>query len=197
MNEVRMGDRIVEVGAHIGLYTLAFARRTGPRGQVVAFEPERDNAETLESNIAVNGWQDRIALVRAAVGASSGSVRFAANFGCESHVLRVGEPAQSAVEVPMVTLDSHFPDARVDLLKIDVEGFEEPVMRGGMALLRDAKRRPRMILVEVHPFTWDAVGTTSDSLLGCLGECGYAVETVNGIPVSQIVDYGHVVAIPR
>jgi len=196
MREVRPGDRIAEVGAHIGLYSLAFARRAAAGGHVVAFEPEPDNAQTLEANIAVNGWQDRITVVRAAVGDRCASVRFAANFGCESHVLRGDEASQSALEVPMVTLDSYFPDAKIDLLKIDVEGFEELVLRGGSSLLADKRRRPRLILIEVHPFAWEAVGTSSDSLLGRLRECGYGVETVAGIAVTRIVDYGHVVAIP-
>jgi FkbM family methyltransferase len=196
MDAVRSGDRIVEVGAHIGIYSIALAGRTGPGGLVNVFEPETSISATLEANIALNGLQDRIKLYRAAVGAKSGAVRFVGGRGYEGHVLRDGESAREVIEVPMVTLDGVFEKERVDLLKIDVEGFEEPVLEGARALMGDAQRRPRFILIEVHPYAWAAVGTTSQSLLDLLRDCGYRAETLAAEPVCEIREYGHIVAIP-
>jgi FkbM family methyltransferase len=197
MNEIRAGDRIAEIGANIGLYALAMAARIGAMGRVFAFEPDPENAAALEANVTVNQFRERITIVRAAVGAASGTVRFAAALASEAHVLADGETVPSAIEVPIVALDRVFHDGRIDLLKIDVEGFEEPVLRGAHELLRDRVRRPRMILIEVHPFAWQSVGTSSESLIAELEGVGYRIETVAGETVSLISEYGHIVAVPR
>ncbi len=194
MSHTRDGDTIAEVGASIGIYTLALASRVGIDGRVFAFEPDPESAAELEANVAINGWQNRISVTRSVVGETAGEVSFACARGVESHVASVADSSDASIRVPMVTLDSVFPNSRVDLLKIDVEGYEEPVLRGADALLADRARRPRAIVVEVHPFAWKAVGTTSDSILGLLTGAGYRVESPDGVPISLISDYGHIVA---
>lgn len=197
MPEVRTGDVIVEVGASIGIYTLAFANRVRANGHVVAFEPDPASAAELEANIAVNKFQNRVSLMSAAVGASCGWVRFAAARGMESHVAidRDDDASAESISIPLVTLDGVFQDTGINLLKIDVEGFEEPVLRGAQRLLADPARRPRAIVVEVHPFAWDAVGTASDSLLESLTRNRYRVASLAGEPVTRITEYGHIFAI--
>ncbi|MGC1677206.1 MAG: FkbM family methyltransferase [Candidatus Binataceae bacterium] len=194
MSYTRGGDTIAEVGASIGIYTLALASRVGVDGRVVAFEPDPESAAELKANVAINGWQHRIRIMRAVVGESSGEVSFACGRGMESRVASIANSSYASLRVPMVTLDSVFPDSRVDLLKIDVEGYEEPVLRGAQSLLADRARRPRAIVVEVHPFAWEAVGTTSDSILGLLTGAGYRVKSADGVSVSRISEYGHIVA---
>ncbi|HYB91453.1 MAG TPA: FkbM family methyltransferase [Candidatus Binataceae bacterium] len=195
MREVRPADVIAEAGASIGIYTLAFAARAGGAGHVFAFEPDRQSADTLEANVAVNRWQDRVSIIRAALGESCGTVAFGAGRGMESRVAAADDGAAKSIRIPMVTLDRALAGQRVSILKIDVEGYEEPVLRGGAALLRDRSRRPRTILVETHPFAWEAVGTSSESLLGLLRECGYRIEDLSGAPMRRIEHYGHLIAL--
>ncbi len=200
MREVHAGDTVVEVGANMGIYTLAFASRVGESGRVVAFEPDPVTASELDANIAVNGWGSRIIVRRAAAGDSLAEVSFIAGREMESHIAFASESQARSngtgktITVPMVTLDSVFPDSCVNLLKIDVEGFEEPVLRGAIQLLADRARRPHAIIVEMHPFAWEAVGTSSDSILGVLTGAGYRVESLEGAPVEHIESYGHVIA---
>ena len=195
MREVHAGGHVVEVGASIGLYALAFAGRVGAAGHVTAFEPDPESASALEANITVNGWQDRITLIRAAVGMRSGQVRFAAARGLESRIETRSEIRDGVITVPMTTLDDALAGGRIDLIKIDVEGFEQQVLQGARGILADKSRRPKAILVEVHPFAWPDSGTTSTSFLGLLDEFGFRVEDMHGAAISSIDEYGHIIAI--
>jgi predicted O-methyltransferase YrrM len=58
--EVRAGDIFMDIGANIGVYTLAAAHRSGDTGRVYAFEPHKVNAVTLMQNVVQSGVQDRV-----------------------------------------------------------------------------------------------------------------------------------------
>src|SRR2546427_2272740 len=181
MGEIRLGDTIVDVGAHCGLYSVAFARRTGDIGRVHAFEPDPPTLARLEAHCRMNGIAGRVALYQVAVADRDGSVGFVAGQGSESHIgAEVGNQ-----RVNCVCLDSVFRDRPVDLMKIDVEGFEECVLHGATSLLKSDRRAPRLLCIEVHPYAWSAVGTTSESLLALLIACGYTVHDLLGRPVSR------------
>jgi FkbM family methyltransferase len=197
MREVRAGDHVAEVGASMGLYALAFAGRVGAGGHVTAFEPDPESASALEANVGVNGWQDRVTVIRAAVGQSSGHVRFASAHGMESRIEMRPDVCDRVITVPMVTLDDALASRRIDVIKIDVEGFEQQVIQGAQTILSEERRRPRAILVEVHPFAWADAGTTSASFLGLLDGMGFRVEDMQGAVVSSISEYGHVIALRK
>jgi FkbM family methyltransferase len=197
MREVRSGDHVAEVGASMGLYAMAFAGRVGAGGHVTAFEPDPDSASALEANVGVNGWRDRVRVIRAAVGQCSGQVRFASARGLESRIEMRPEVCDGVITVPMVTLDDALAGRRIDVIKIDVEGFEQQVLQGARTILTEERRCPRAILVEVHPFAWADAGTTSVSFLGLLDSMGFRVEDMQGAPVSSITEYGHVIALRK
>jgi FkbM family methyltransferase len=161
VSEVHPGDIVADVGAFIGLYSIALAFRVGPEGRVTAFEPDAHNFMALEAHCRLNRI-DSVELMNVAVGDEDGPVRFDSGRGSES---RVSCTAGTSGTVRCVRLDSVFEHRRLDILKIDVEGYEEAVLRGAVRLLGDRNRRPRMVLMEVHPYAWPALGTTGESLL--------------------------------
>ena len=110
---------------------------------------------------------------------------------------RVLTAASGVISVPMVTLDDALAGRRIDVIKIDVEGFEQNVIQGARSILTNERARPRAILVEVHPFAWAEIGTTSASFLALLDEMGFRVEDMQGAPVSSISEYGHVIALRK
>ncbi len=196
MREVRAGDVIAEVGANIGIYTLAFANRVRAQGRVFAFEPDPESAAALAANVAISPYRHRVTIREQAVGAAAGRASFAAGRGMESRIGFPGEARDGSVEVPVVALDDEFAGARIDILKIDVEGFEEPVLSGARRVLADRERRPRAILVEMHPFAWNAVGTTPAAIPARLSSLGYSVEDLLGRRLQRSHEYGHIIAMP-
>jgi len=99
-------------------------------------------------------------------------------------------------QVSVITLDEYFKDRKVNLLKIDVEGFEQAVLEGAVNLLKDKQRRPRAIFIEMHPFAWPVSGASSPGILALLARAGYGLFYLDNQPVRQIERYGEVIARP-
>lgn len=145
---LRAGDRFVDVGANIGVYSLIAAERGA---EVVAFEPQPEVADLLERNVAANGVGHLIEVKRAAVGAASGTVRFTAGIGLVGHCVPDDAALASSregvytgrsselISVPMTTIDATVGSAPVTCLKIDVEGFELDVLLGARDLLAEGR----------------------------------------------------------
>jgi len=192
MSEVRPGDVVVDVGAYVGLYAVCAAKRVGVAGRVVAFEPDPANYTLLRAQVELNHVEDRVEVVQAAVTSLDGTVPFILGQGSESSITRA--PNAGSFPVRSIRLDSFFSERRVDLLKVDVEGSEEFVLRGGAGLLGDSSRAPRAIFIEVHPYAWPALGVDTDSLLGFLAASHHSVVDLSGHAVATIQQYGEVVA---
>jgi FkbM family methyltransferase len=134
------GHIVIEVGANIGTHTVGLARLVGRGGRVLAFEPQRLVFQTLCANMALNSLAN-VDCFRSAVGAQEGFLRVpevdpdrAANFGGVSLLGAYGNS-----EVPCETLDRRLTLPRLDFIKIDVEGMEIDVLRGGCRLLEKFK----------------------------------------------------------
>ncbi len=150
---VRPGWVCADVGANLGYFTLLLALRAGPVGRVVAFEANLDNAAELRYNVTLNGYEGCVWVEPVAV--SDGSQErvklFPGSRSSPSTWSIVGPEAESpatGIEVPALALDDYFPpDARLDLVKIDVEGAEPQVLAGMDHLI--SHRRP-LVIVEFH-----------------------------------------------
>jgi FkbM family methyltransferase len=117
---IAAGDRVLDIGANIGAFTL-LAARAAPRGKVCAVEPETGNFAVLQQNIALNRAEN-VDLLQVAVGASEGHAVISAAGILSS---TVGDSGSSAQTVPQVTLASLVARlGEVDLLKMDCEGAE-------------------------------------------------------------------------
>ena len=141
------GNVIVEVGANIGAHTVSIARCVGPRGRVIAIEPQRVIHQYLCANIALNllgnvetHWAGcGIELGRMVVPPVDYFTSTPQNFGGIS--LR---PEGDGEAVAILRLDDIMRDRKAALIKIDVEGMEADVIRGAFALI--GKSRPVLYL---------------------------------------------------
>lgn len=142
---LREGMVVLDVGANLGYLTLFFCRAVGPSGSVFAFEPDVDNFRELAQAVEHNQIQYCTAL-NCACGASEGTMSLAP--GLNAYIQPEGS---GATKCRMISLDSFAAEhklSRIDLVKIDVEGFEGDVLSGMSQILRE--HRP-MLYIEIHP----------------------------------------------
>lgn len=138
-----------DIGANVGLYTLVASRAVGPKGKVLAFEPDVRNRERLEAALRRNGAEN-VVVHPFAFSDAIGQIDFAIGFGGQSHIAEAKDMAVAAqvVTVPALTLDAAAERFGIpDLIKIDVEGAETTVLQGGQKFLSD--HSPTMI-IEFH-----------------------------------------------
>jgi FkbM family methyltransferase len=127
------GDTVLDIGGHIGLYTLPAARKVGPNGRVIVFEPGQANFALLKQNVTENGYHN-VTLVQAAVSDSVGETHLMIsvdNTG-DNSLSGPTTAGRASETVRMVTIDSFMADLspRVDMVKIDIQGGEPGAMRG-------------------------------------------------------------------
>lgn len=131
--------RIVDLGANVG-YFGAFALSAWPDARVVAYEPDPANAEIHARAIALNNLVDRWELRPVAASTANRELRFRASGDALSHVDAAGEllvPAEDVIPIM----------AGADLLKMDIEGGEWPILADD----RLAADAPKVVVMEHHP----------------------------------------------
>jgi FkbM family methyltransferase len=128
LQALRADDRMVDVGANVGVYATLAAGAVGAR--VLALEPAAETLQHLRAMVALNGLAERIDIRAVAAGAAPGVLRFTAGRGTTNRAA-----ADGTVDVPVETLDALCSDAPPLLLKVDVEGAEPDVLAGAAALL--------------------------------------------------------------
>lgn len=171
---IRPGDTVVDVGANVGYYTVLAARLVGPAGKVYAFEPDPQCVALLRKSVEVNGLTDRVVIEQKAVSNKPGTLRlYLSNENMGDH-RTTGEADRKWIEVETVTLDAYFVDKTVNVVKIDVQGFESLVFDGMAELDRRSGRL--VTFVEYWPFGWRrAGGPLAAEFLDAVRARGYRV----------------------
>lgn len=154
LDVLRKGNIVIDVGAHIGAYTVRSAKIIGDKGKVIAIEPHPDNLKYLESNIRINNlnnvYVEKVALLSSRKkirlyydeeSTDGSSIMFKQNKG---------------IEVEGTTLDEitrKYNLKKIDLIKIDAEGAELEVLKGANETLKITER----LIIEVRPENEDKV----------------------------------------
>jgi len=147
--EVGGGDMVLDIGAHIGYFTLIFAHLVGEQGKVFAFEPHPESFALLQKNIEVNHYRNVI-LVNKGLGAEQSKRKFYAHILGSGYSL-YGDERQPFLEIETVKGDDYLRDKvdRVDFIKIDIEGAEPEALAGLEQIL---KKSPKLkMLIEFYP----------------------------------------------
>jgi FkbM family methyltransferase len=141
---VAPGDVAIEVGANIGTNAIPLAKRLGPQGRLLAFEPQRQVHQMLCANVALNGLSN-VMTFWAAAGAEPGAITVPVlDYDSQNNFGGVSLGAHDKGErVPVMTIDS-LRLAACRLIKIDVEGMEFEVLQGAGDTI--GRLRPRLYL---------------------------------------------------
>jgi FkbM family methyltransferase len=154
---LKEGDLAVDVGANMGYYTCLFSKCVGDSGDVVAFEPEFNNFESLSNNLSINQISN-VKVVRKGLSDQKGLRRLyltEQEFGNHSFAGKEDE-FSGHEDVEVDTLDGALPslvdlgEKKISLMKIDVEGFELKVLRGAQSLIGSGKISA--LIVEYSPY---------------------------------------------
>ena len=127
---LQSGDRYLDAGSNIGQLTLAASRRVGPTGEVIAIEAHPEIYRYLQGNVALNEATN-VQTMHYALGAERGEVTMTSRRSDDQNYIT----GDGTVRVPMRPLDDLRPTEPIRLLKLDVEGYELPVLRGARRTL--------------------------------------------------------------
>ena len=170
---LKPGMTMLDIGANVGYFSILGARAVGPAGRVVAIEPEPTNYALLCANL----WDARAANVepiRAAASSFSGAIHLSlSNDNCGDHRSFLERPGEQVLTVAGARIDDVFEvDARVDLVKIDIQGADHRAVLGMEGLL--ARSRP-VLLVEFWPRGIDELGDLPIDVLSYYRSLGFSV----------------------
>jgi FkbM family methyltransferase len=174
------GAVVVDAGANIGVYSQFLSRCVGPTGTLHSFEPSPENFRRLQSATCKLA---NVRLSQAAVGECSGkSELYVSNkLNVDHRTYATEADSRRAVPIDIVALDDYFkPGERVDLIKMDIQGYELHALRGANRVLAD--NPAAKLLLEFWPYGLEQAGGNWRELIDTL--------RIKNMPVSQITNYG-------
>lgn len=160
------GATVVDAGANIGIYSEFLSRCVGPHGVVHSFEPCPDNFMRLR---CATRKLPNVCPRRAAVGERSREtmVYVSDKLNVDHRTYAIEGDARRGVQVGMVALDDYFkPGERVDLLKLDVQGYELHALQGAKRIVNE--NREIKLLLEFWPYGLKQAGASWSELIEML-----------------------------
>lgn len=171
---LKPGDLFVDVGAHVGYFSLLAARRGA---QVIAFEPNPACAAAFARNLALNNFDGVVDLRPIGIADRRGQdvlhVESDENLGAGTLKAVAGEP----VAIDLDTLDSQLAGVSPALIKLDIEGAELMAVRGAAQVLA----RTRAVICEVSEYSLRELGGSKEELFAEMARHGFRCEIVSRV----------------
>lgn len=167
------GCVVVDAGANIGIYSKFLAERVGPRGMVHSFEPSPENFARLDD--ALSDFPN-VRLNQLAVSDKTGEslLYVSDNLNVDHRAFPTEGESRRTISIRSTRLDDYFkPGERVDLIKMDLQGFELHALRGANRVLAD---NPNIeLLLEFCPLALKQAGANGNDLIAALREKGMMI----------------------
>lgn len=145
----KVGDLVLDIGAHIGKYSVMASKSVGAGGKVIAIEADPDNFKLLRLNIETNHLQDRVYAINAAAWNEVTTISLFRDVFSGRH--SVYKRAENSILINTVTVDElvqHDGLTKIDWMKVDIEGAEYAVLLGAKETI--ATKKLKLLLLEVH-----------------------------------------------
>lgn len=175
---IRPGMKILEIGANIGYYALIEKSLTGQKGFLYAFEPSPFNFNLLKKNLKLNNIRNA-ELYQKAIGAKNAVEKFyvADKSNLSSFIRRFDMDMYkdgSVIDIEIITLDSFLIDkGRIDFIRMDVEGYEGEILKGGENILKN--NPPGNFFIEIHSELLHKKNSSASEIVNYLKNLGYEV----------------------
>jgi len=172
---VHEGDVVIDVGAHVGYYTLLMAQLVGKNGKVYSFEPDPVNFELLKKSVEINGFEN-VVLIQKAVSDTTEKIKLFLGDN-DSAINRIYDAklgdAKKSIDVESITIDEYFKenDKLFNFIKIDSEGSEAKIINGMEKFL--TKNRKLIMMTEFFPFLIKKSGDEPKQYLKSLENSGF------------------------
>ncbi len=190
-NYLSKGETYIDVGSNIGVTAIPGAKSVGKEGVVLAFEPHPLAYRYMCNNLEFNQI-NYVNTINAALGEKEGMVSFS-NINADDQNKVLTQKAKNAIEVPINTLDHYTANLnKVDLLKIDVEGYEKFVLEGSSKTLEKTKS----IYIEISVIHFKEFNYTAKDIFTKLENQGFdlfrivsekKLEKINTLYVQEVV----------
>ncbi|HEX7724163.1 MAG TPA: FkbM family methyltransferase [Candidatus Paceibacterota bacterium] len=177
---LKPGMKVLDVGAHIGYYSLLAAKAVGPTGRVISFEPEPRNNALLTKNVAANNFKN-VMIVDVAASDTVGTHDFyLEKYNKGHHSFGKGSPTAEKITVTTDSIDNVLKragDPVIDVMKIDIEGAEPIAFRGMQDTIA---RSPNLtIFAEIYPSAITRLGGNALTFLEQLTSYGFKLWVIN------------------
>jgi FkbM family methyltransferase len=174
---VSKGGVVLDIGSHIGLFSIVASRLVESSGKVYAFEPSPTTFSILKKTIAINNVDKSVFPFQKAVGANEGTIQFYISNdsidNSNSLVKYLSDRELKGIDVAITTTDIFVQEQqinKIDFIKIDVEGAEYDTLMGAKNTL--LKFRPNC-MVGIHPLAIKAKGDDLNKIYELIKECNY------------------------
>lgn len=173
------GAVIVDIGAHIGLFSVIAAQVTGKKGKVYAFEPAPGTYALLQKTVAINHEGSVIETFQKAVGRENGKITFfVSDVQADNSNSLVNYKAHrplQGIDVAVTSIDNFVKEKNIqqlDFMKIDVEGAEYDTLQGAAETLKTLKP---VCIVAIHPEPILAKGDSLEAIYDFIAGCNYRI----------------------
>jgi len=177
---VHEGDIVIDIGAHVGYYTLLMAQLVGENGKVYSFEPDPVNFQLLKKSVEINGFEN-VVLIQKAVSNITDKVKLFLGDD-DSAINRIYDAklgdAKESIDVESVTIDEYFKenDELVNFIKIDSEGSEVKIINGMKQFL--SRNQELVMMTEFFPFLIKKSGDEPNQYLKSLEKSGFSLYNI-------------------
>jgi FkbM family methyltransferase len=168
------GDVFVDIGANIGLMSIFASYKVGEKGQVIAFEPNPSTNKILKENIALNNITNiKVESFALSNEKKKGKIYENIDLNRGSASLIKLTDSTAGHDINEITVYEYFQNfANIDLIKIDVEGYELKVMEGAKKYIENVEFPP-MLIVEFSSMRENSFGKETEQLASYIKALGY------------------------